>query len=264
MEQHTSDPRTTGGRSPDGDAAPVTVRGLTKEFGDEKAVDSLTFEVPRGTITGFVCAKGAGKTSTLRMLLGLVEGSAGEALIHGRPYRALTDPRHQVGAVVDGPGAHPRHTARTHLQILATAAGVPRDRVSDVLHMVGLADDDGKRAGRFSLGMRQRLALAGALLADPPILLLDEPVNGLDPRGILWMRDLLRQLAEEGRAILISSHLLSELAEIADRVVIIDRGQLRADATLEELADGRSLEEVYFELAGSLGAGPGITEGEVA
>ena len=231
----------------------MACRSLRKTFGGQAVVDDLSFEVTAGSITGFVGANGAGKTTTMRMLLGLVSPTSGQALIAGQPYRELIQPRHQVGAVLDGLGAHPRHTAHTHLRILATAAGIDQSRVEEVLELVDLANVGAMRVGTFSLGMRQRLALAGALLADPPILLLDEPVNGLDPRGILWMRDLLRGLADEGRAILVSSHLLSELAEIAHRVVIIDRGRLIAHAAIDELAGSRSLEEVYFELAGSLG-----------
>lgn len=233
--------------------APIVCRSLTKRFGDQTVVDDLSFEVSAGTITGFVGANGAGKTTTMRMLLGLVSATSGEALVAGQPYRELVKPRHQVGAVLDGPGAHPRHTARTHLRILATGAGVSMRRVSEVLHQVDLTDYDNRKVGTFSLGMRQRLALAGALLADPPILLLDEPSTGLDPRGMVWMRDLLRQLAEERRAILVSSHLLTELAEVAHRVVIIDHGRLIGDAAIDELANGRSLEDVYFDLASSLG-----------
>lgn len=227
-------------------------RALTKAFGGVPVVDDLSFEVSSGTITGFVGANGAGKTTTMRLLLGLVAPTSGEALVNGQPYRELVDPRRQVGAVLDRPGAHPRHTARTHLEVIAAAAGIPRRRVSEVLHLVELAEHDTKRVGQFSLGMRQRLALAAALLGEPEILLLDEPVNGLDPRGILWMRDLLRSLADEGKAILVSSHLLTELAESADRVVIIDEGRLVADAPVGELVAGRSLEDVYFDLAGSL------------
>ncbi|NNH69932.1 ATP-binding cassette domain-containing protein [Nocardia uniformis] len=248
-------------------AAPlIQCRGLTKTYGADNAVDNLSFSVPAGTITGFIGANGAGKTTTMRMLLGLAAPTSGTALIHGQPYRDLVDPRCRVGAVLDGPGAHPRHTARTHLRILATAAGVPRSRVEEVLDMVELSRDAGKRVGRFSLGMRQRLALAGALLGDPQVLMLDEPVNGLDPRGILWMRELLRELAGAGRAILVSSHLLTELGEVADRLVIIDHGRLVADATTAELsAGGRSLEDVYFELAGSLGdTGRGASGKKVA
>jgi ABC-2 type transport system ATP-binding protein len=172
------------------------------------------------------------------MILGLVTPSAGEALVLGRRYRDLDQPRRLVGAVLDGPGAHPGHTARAHLGILATAAGLPRHRVGEVLDLVGLTEHAGRRVGGYSTGMRQRLALAGALLGDPGLLILDEPVSGLDPPGILWMRDLLRRLADEGRAVLVSSHLLTELAEVAHRVVIIDRGRLVADSTLRDLLNG--------------------------
>jgi len=214
---------------------PIHVRSLSKAFGDRTAVDDLSFDVPAGTITGFVGANGAGKTTTMRMLLGLVTPTAGTAEVHGRRYRDLRDPRREVGAVVDGPGAHPRHSARTHLTVMAMAAALPLVRVDQVLDLVGLADSADRPAGGFSMGMLQRLALAGALLGDPRVLILDEPVNGLDPPGILWIRDLLRRLAAEGRALLVSSHLLSELAEVVDRVVIIDHGHLVIDSTLEAL-----------------------------
>lgn len=217
---------------------PITCRSLTKTFGRDNAVDDLSFEVHAGTVTGFVGANGAGKTTTMRMLLGLVRPSSGYAHINGVPYRDLVHPRRQVGAVLDGPGAHPAQAARTYLGILATGAGLPLRRVDEVLELVELTEHAHRRAGAFSLGMRQRLALAGALLGDPPILILDEPVNGLDPPGIIWMRNLLRGLAAEGRAVLVSSHLLGELAEVADRVVIIDRGRLVADAPLAELLEG--------------------------
>jgi ABC-2 type transport system ATP-binding protein len=241
--------------SPTTGSPPLACRSLTKRWGDAPAaVDDLSFEVAPGTITGFVGANGAGKTTTMRMLLGLVRPSSGAALVHGRPYRDLPAPRSQVGAVLEGPGAHPSHRARTHLRIIATAAGFPERRVDEMLDLVELADHGRRKVGTFSLGMRQRLALAGALLGDPPVLLLDEPVNGLDPSGILWIRGFLRRLADEGRSILVSSHLLTELAEIADRVVIIERGRLVADAPLDDLAAGRSLEDVYFELAGVPGA----------
>jgi ABC-2 type transport system ATP-binding protein len=221
-------------------SVPLACRSLTKSFGGPAVVDDLTFEVAAGTITGFVGANGAGKTTTMRMLLGLVAPSSGAALVDGRPYRELAHPRRRVGAVVDGPGAHPAHTARSHLRIVATAAGLPLARVDEVLDLVELTGHAGRRVGGFSLGMRQRLALAGALLGDPGILVLDEPVNGLDPPGIVWVRDLLRRLAGEGRAILVSSHLLHELAEVAGRIVIIDRGRLVADTTLGELLHARS------------------------
>ncbi|MEU5939659.1 ATP-binding cassette domain-containing protein [Micromonospora sp. NPDC047548] len=213
----------------------IECRSLKKVFGDRVAVDDVSFQVPPGTITGFVGANGAGKTTTMRMLLGLVAPSSGTAWVNGRPYRDLEQPRREVGAVVDGPGAHPGHSARTHLSIMALAGGLPRRRVDEVLDLVELTEHAHRRVDGFSMGMLQRLALAGALLGDPGILILDEPVNGLDPPGILWVRDLLRRLAEEGRALLVSSHLLSELAEVAHRVVIIDRGRLIADTTLDDL-----------------------------
>ena len=213
---------------------------LTKRFDGPAVVDDLSFEVEAGTITGFVGANGAGKTTTMRMILGLVAPSAGEALINGKAYRDLDHPRQEVGAVLDGPGAHPAHSARTHLAISAAAAGLPLTRVGEVLELVELTEHVRRPAGAFSMGMRQRLALATAMLGDPGILILDEPVNGLDPPGIIWMRDLLRLLASEGRAVLVSSHLLAELAEVADRVVIIDRGRLIADSSLTELLAGQS------------------------
>ena len=219
---------------------PIESRSLTKRFDGPAVVDDLSFEVAAGTITGFVGANGAGKTTTMRMILGLVAPSAGEALVNGRAYRDLEHPRREVGAVLDGPGAHPAHSARTHLTISATAAGLPVARVREVLELVELTEHARRPAGAFSMGMRQRLALATAMLGDPGVLILDEPVNGLDPPGIIWMRDLLRRLASEGRAVLVSSHLLAELAEVADRVVIIDRGRLVADSNLTELLAGRT------------------------
>jgi ABC-2 type transport system ATP-binding protein len=232
----------------------VECRSLTKLFDGILAVDDVSFTVPAGTVTGFVGANGAGKTTTMRTILGLVTPTSGEALVAGVPYRQLQAPRQTVGAVLDGPGAHPAYTAQGHLRILARAAGLPPQRVGEVLELVELDGHARQRVGTFSLGMRQRLALAAALLGDPAILLLDEPVNGLDPPGIRWLRRLLGSLADEGRAVLVSSHLLGELAEVADRMVIIDRGRLIADAAIHELVNQRtgSLEDVYFRLAGTL------------
>ncbi len=226
----------------------LSCQSLTKEFGGRTVVDDVTFEVPAGTITGFVGSNGAGKTTTMRMLLGLVAPTSGAALVKGRPYGELEHPRRQVGAVVDGPGANPGHTARAHLTVMATAADLPLPRVDEVLDVVGLTEHAARRVGGFSMGMLQRLALAGALLGDPEVLLLDEPVNGLDPPGILWVRDMLQGLAADGRALLVSSHLLSELAEIADRVVIIDQGRMVADAPLDELLAG-SAQQVELRCA---------------
>lgn len=219
----------------------IACRSLTKWFdGPDPAVDNVSFEVPAGTIVGFAGANGAGKTTTMRMILGLITPTSGEALVNGRRYRDLERPRRIVGAVLDDPGAHPGHSGRAHLTILAIAAGLPqpRRRVAEVLDLVSLTGHAGRRVGGYSTGMRQRLALAAALLGDPEILVLDEPANGLDPPGIIWMRSLLRQLASEGRAVLVSSHVLAELAEIAERVLIIDRGHLVADTTLGELLNG--------------------------
>jgi ABC-2 type transport system ATP-binding protein len=219
-------------------SAPIVCRRLTKRFDGPPVVDDVTFEVPAGTITGFVGANGAGKTTTVRMVLDLVAPTSGDALVNGGHYRDLDQPRRVVGAVLDGPGAHPGHTAHAHLSILATAAGIPQRRVTEVLDLVHLSEHARRRVGGFSTGMRQRLALAAALLGDPQILILDEPANGLDPPGIIWMRNLLRELAGEGRTVLVSSHLLAELAEVAQRVVIIDRGRLVADTTLDALVNG--------------------------
>jgi ABC-2 type transport system ATP-binding protein len=216
--------------------AAISCQGVTKVFGGHRVVDGVSFDVEPGSIVGFVGANGAGKSTTMRMLLGLVAPTSGRALIHGRPYRDLIEPRRRVGAVLDGPGAHPGHTGLDHLAITCTGADLDRRRAGQVLDQVGLADAARRRVGTYSLGMRQRLALAGALLGDPPVLILDEPANGLDPPGMRWLRSLLRTLADEGRAILVSSHLLAELAELADRVLVIDRGRVVADATVASLA----------------------------
>jgi ABC-2 type transport system ATP-binding protein len=215
----------------------ISVHGLTKQFGRLRAVQELTFDVRPGQITGFLGPNGAGKTTTLRMLLGLVRPTAGLALIGGQPYPSLPHPRRTVGAVLETTGAHPGRRARDHLQILAQVTGVPDGRVGDVCDQVGLAEAADRRVGGYSLGMRQRLGLAGALLGDPPVLLLDEPANGLDPAGMAWLRGLLRYLADEGRTILISSHLLSEVAQTVDQVVIINEGRLRFAGPLEDLGD---------------------------
>jgi len=213
----------------------ISVRGLTKWFGRVPAVEGLTFDVPPGQVTGFLGPNGAGKTTTLRMLLGLVRPTAGEALIGGRRYEQLPRPRHVVGAVLEATGYYPDRRGRDHLRILAQVTGAPRGRVDEVLDAVDLADDAERRIGGYSLGMRQRLGLAAALLGDPEVLLLDEPANGLDPRGIAWLRDLLRGLASEGRTILVSSHVLSEVAQTVDQVLIINEGHLRFAGPLREL-----------------------------
>ena len=215
--------------------AAISVRGLTKRFGAITAVDDLSFEVKEGTITGFLGPNGAGKTTTLRMLLGLVHATAGTALIDGVAYRLLNRPAFTVGAALEATGFHPGRTARNHLRILAVPNRIPVRRVDEVLEQVDLTDAARRRVGGFSLGMRQRLMLAGALLGDPPIVVLDEPTNGLDPAGVHWLRQFLRDRADRGGTILVSSHLLAELAMSADAVVIIKSGRLVTEGTVAEL-----------------------------
>jgi ABC-2 type transport system ATP-binding protein len=232
-----------------GSTTDVSVRGLSKHFGRVRAVDDVTFEVPPGRVTGFLGPNGAGKTTTLRMMLGLVRPSAGEALIGGRRYDELAAPRRMVGAVLEATGFHPGRRGRDHLRIAAQVAGLPVSRVDEVLDQVGLTDPAARRVGGYSLGMRQRLGLAAALLGDPWLLILDEPANGLDPAGMAWLRALLRDLAGEGRTVIISSHLLSEVAQTVDHVVIVGQGRLRFDGALDALAeDGTSLEEAFLRL----------------
>jgi ABC-2 type transport system ATP-binding protein len=229
-------------------AAPVELCGLTKRFGPLTAVDDLSFIVPSGAITGFLGPNGAGKTTTLRMLLGLVTPSAGIALINGRRYAELPDPLHAVGAVLENSSAHPGRTARNHLRIHAMVGGVPDRRIAPVLETTGLAGAADRRVGEFSLGMRQRLGLATALLCDPEILVLDEPASGLDPEGVRWLRHLLRGLAAEGRTVLMSSHMLTEAAQTVDRVVIVYQGWLIAQGTLAEITASRGLEDAFLWL----------------
>jgi len=214
----------------------IEVDRLTKRFRKTVAVDDLSFRVRDGAITGFLGPNGAGKTTTLRIVLGLVRPTAGKATVMGRRYRELGSPARQVGAVLEASSFHPGRSGRNHLRVLAAATGFPDSRVDEVLALVGLTADAGRRAGGYSLGMRQRLSLAAALLGDPQVLVLDEPANGLDPQGIRWLRELLRSLAGEGRTILISSHVLAEIEQIADEVVIIHRGKFVEHATTTELA----------------------------
>ena len=217
----------------------ISVHGLVKRFGRVVAVDDLSFEVQPGTLTGFVGPNGAGKTTTLRMILGLVRPTAGTALIDGVPYTRLDRPARQVGAVLEASGFHPGRTARDHLRVLAGPSGIPISRVDEVLSEVDLAGSAGRRVGGFSLGMRQRLGLAGALLGDPGLLILDEPTNGLDPAGVHWLRTFLRQRVDRGGTVLVSSHLLAELALSADSVIIIKDGRLVAQGPVGEIT-GRS------------------------
>jgi ABC-2 type transport system ATP-binding protein len=214
----------------------IEVEHLTKRFRKTLAVDDLSFKVRDGAITGFLGPNGAGKTTTLRVILGLVRPTAGQATVMGRPYRGLADPAQQVGAVLEASSFHPGRSGRNHLRVVATAAGISRSRVEEVLALVELKESASRRVGGYSLGMRQRLSLAAALLGDPQVLVLDEPANGLDPQGIRWLRELLRSLANEGRTILISSHVLAEVEQIADEVVIIHRGRFVEHATTIELS----------------------------
>jgi ABC-2 type transport system ATP-binding protein len=216
----------------------VAVQGLTKRFGSVAAVDDLSFTVPPGRVTGFLGPNGAGKTTTMRMLLGLVRPTAGTATIGGLRYAELADPLRTVGASLEATGFHAGRSARDHLRVLAATTGIPDSRADEVLGLVGLSEAARRRTGGYSLGMRQRLALAGALLGDPAVLLLDEPSNGLDPEGIAWLRGFLRMLAAEGRTVLVSSHLLSEVRQTVDDVVIISRGRLIRHSPLSELAAG--------------------------
>jgi ABC-2 type transport system ATP-binding protein len=228
----------------------VETTGLTKRFGARTAIDAVDLRVPRGCAFGFLGPNGAGKTTTLRMLLGLVSPSAGSATINGYPYRELVEPRRVVGAMLESSGAYPGRTARNHLRIEALAGGAPRSRVDQVLDLVDLTAAADRRVGPFSLGMRQRLGLATALLCDPEILILDEPANGLDPEGVHWLRRLLRGLAADGRTILVSSHILAEVAQTVDGVVILDHGRLVTQAPLTELTGpgGGSLEDIFLNL----------------
>jgi ABC-2 type transport system ATP-binding protein len=218
--------------------AVIELHDLTKRFGGLVAVDDLSFEVDSGQVVGFLGPNGAGKTTTLRMLLGLATPTAGSATINGRRYQELDQPLHVVGAVLDASDAHPGRTARNHLRIQAMLGEVNRSRIDEVLDLVDLASAADRHVGEFSLGMRQRLGLATALLTDPEILILDEPANGLDPEGVHWLRQLLRELAAGGRTVLVSSHLLAEVAHTADSVVIVDRGRLVTHSTLDELTAG--------------------------
>ena len=227
----------------------VTASSLTKRFGELVAVDELTFSLGAGTVTGFLGPNGAGKTTTLRLLLGLAESTAGEALVFGRRYRELDDPARRVGAVLESNDFHPGRSGRDHLRALALAAEIPPSRVEEVLELVELEAVAGRRVKTYSLGMRQRLGLAGALLGDPELLILDEPANGLDPAGVHWLRGFLRSFAEQGRTVLVSSHILAEVAQTVDEILIIDRGRLLATGPLADLTEqGRTLEDVYLEL----------------
>jgi ABC-2 type transport system ATP-binding protein len=223
----------------------IEVRGLTKRYGRTVAVDDLSFEVEAGRVTGFVGPNGAGKSTTMRLLLGLDAADVGEARVGGRRYRDLASPLREVGALLDAGATHPGRRARSHLLWLARSNRLPACRVEAMLELVGLVSVARKRTGGFSLGMQQRLGIAAAMIGDPPVLVFDEPINGLDPDGIRWIRAFLRSLADEGRTVLVSSHLMSELEGIADDVVVIGRGRLIAQASVSDLLSSRSAGRVH-------------------
>jgi ABC-2 type transport system ATP-binding protein len=232
-----------------GSVAPVlSATHLTKRFGEVAAVVDLSFDLEAGSVTGFLGPNGAGKTTTLRMLLGLARPTRGRALVFGRPYAELERPALRVGAVLDAADLHPGRTGRDHLLVLARAARIPPSRVDDVLALVDLRAAGDRRVSGYSLGMRQRLSLAAALIGDPELLILDEPVNGLDPAGVRWVRDFLRDFAAHGRTVFVSSHHLAEVAQTVDDVVIIDRGRLVMTSPLSGLT--KPLEDAFLQLTG--------------
>ncbi|MBT2403310.1 MULTISPECIES: ABC transporter ATP-binding protein [unclassified Streptomyces] len=222
----------------------IEIRELTKEYGRTRAVDHLTFDVLPGRVTGFLGPNGAGKSTTMRLLLGLDRITSGTATIGGHRFTDFTEPLRRVGALLDAQSAHGGRTARDHLRFLAAGNGIPMRRVDEVLEQAGIASAAKRRIKSFSLGMRQRLGIAAALLGDPGVLLLDEPTNGLDPEGIIWIRELLRALAAEGRTVLVSSHLMSETASFADHLVVLGQGKLLANTSMEEFIDARSTPRV--------------------
>ena len=227
----------------------IEARGLVKRYGSTIAVDNLSFDVMPGTVTGFLGPNGAGKSTTMRMMLGLDRPDAGSVRIGGKSYHDLRSPLREVGALLEAKAFHPGRTARSHLNALAVSNSIPKGRVNEVLAITGLEKAADRRAGKFSLGMSQRLGIAAALLGDPAVLLLDEPVNGLDPEGIRWIRNLLKNLAAQGRTVLISSHLISEVAQTADDLIVVGQGRLLAQTTVAELsARSHSLEEAFFGL----------------
>jgi ABC-2 type transport system ATP-binding protein len=225
----------------------VELRGLTKDFGAHRVVDNVSFDVQAGVVTGFLGPNGAGKTTTLRMALGLVSPTSGEAFFDGKRYADISAPRRVVGALLEATGFHPARKGRDHLRILAQITGLPGSRVDEVLDVVDLVDAADDKVRTYSLGMRQRLGLAGALLGDPDVLILDEPGNGLDPAGMAWLRELLRAQAAMGRTVLVSSHILSEVQQTVDNVVIIQDGTLRFSGSLSSLGD-TTLEEAFLTM----------------
>ena len=255
----------------------IEARDLTKRYGDKTAVDHLSFTVAPGTVTGFLGPNGAGKSTTMRLILGLDRPQGGTATIDGRRYRELANPLRTVGALLEAKSVHSGRSARNHLLFLAQTQGLPRTRVDEVLALVGLQDVAGKRAGGFSLGMSQRLGVAVAMLGDPEVLLLDEPVNGLDPEGVLWVRNLMKRLAAEGKTIFVSSHLMNEMAVTADHLIVIGRGKLIADSSTEEFIarssdrsvlvrtpDAARLTELINRAGGKVSADAQLGPGEAA
>ena len=230
--------------------AAIAITGLVKTYGKQNAVDNLTANIAQGRITGFLGPNGAGKSTTLRCLVGLSNPTSGSALIFDKQYRDLDNPLTKVGTVLDSRGFHPALTGRQNLRVVAAAAGIAESRVDEVLEMVELTEAANKRMKNYSLGMKQRLALAGAILGDPEILILDEPANGLDPAGIAWLRKFLRKLAEGGRTILVSSHQLAEMQNTVDDVLIINKGKLIASGSMKEVIGEGTLEDAFLALTG--------------
>ncbi|MFG2294273.1 ATP-binding cassette domain-containing protein [Streptomyces sp. NPDC048603] len=230
----------------------IEIRRLTKEYGTTRAVDQLSFDVLPGRVTGFLGPNGAGKSTTMRLLLGLDRATSGAATIGGRRFTDLVDPLHHVGALLDAQAAHGGRTGRDHLLALAVSNGIPVSRVDEVMEQAGIAPAARKRIKAYSLGMRQRLGIAAALLGDPGVLLLDEPTNGLDPEGIIWIRELMRGLAAEGRTVLVSSHLMSETASFVDHLVVLGRGRLLADTSMKDFIDERSTARVRLRTSDPL------------
>ena len=222
----------------------IEAKGLTKRFGDKTAVDGLTFTVQPGIVTGFLGPNGAGKSTTMRMILGLDRPNAGQALVNGRPFHALKAPLTKVGALLDAKDVHGGRTARAHLRALAQSNGLPVRRVNEVLELTGMSDVAGKRIKGFSLGMSQRLGIAATMLGDPEVLMYDEPVNGLDPEGILWIRQFMQSLARQGRTVFVSSHLMSEMSLTASHLIVIGRGRLLADCSTKEFIEQNSASKV--------------------
>ena len=222
----------------------IEANGLTKRYGSKLAVDDLSFTVRPGTVTGFLGPNGAGKSTTMRMILGLDRPSSGSALVNGKPFTTSQSPLHEVGALLDAKNVHGGRSAYNHLLSLAQSNGIPKQRVSEVLEMVGIEAVAGKRIGGFSLGMFQRLGIAAAMLGDPEVLIFDEPVNGLDPEGILWIRNFMKSLAAEGRTVFVSSHLMSEMALTADHLIVVGLGRLLADVSMSEFIQRNSTQRV--------------------